>query len=280
MLAGSGAACVLQNRLGGNMTQSTDIFDTHAHYDDKAFDEDREALLSRLPGEGIVRVVNVSASLESCRRTMALTERYDYIYGAIGVHPGETAELDEAGYGWLKEMCGQDKCVAVGEIGLDYYWDEPGREIQKKWFARQLHLAKEVVLPVIIHSRDAAKDTIDVMRAEKAEETGGVVHCFSYTKETARAFLDMGFFFGIGGVLTFKNARKLREAVEYIPLDRIVLETDCPYLAPVPYRGQRNSSLYLPYVVSALAQAKGIGEEAVRRAVWENSVRLYRMEVR
>lgn len=260
------------------MTESTDIFDTHAHYDDKAFDEDRGALLSRLPGEGIARVVNVSASLESCRRTMALTEQYGYIYGAIGVHPGETAELDEAGCDWLKEMCRKDKCVAVGEIGLDYYWDEPGREIQKKWFARQLNLAKEVALPVIIHSRDAARDTADIMKAEKAEETGGVVHCFSYTKETARAFLDMGFFFGIGGVLTFKNARKLKEAVEYIPLDRIVLETDCPYLAPVPYRGQRNSSLNLPYVASALARIKGIGEAEARRAVWENSLRLYRME--
>lgn len=260
------------------MTESTDIFDTHAHYDDKAFDEDREALLSRLPEEGIARVVNVSASLESCTRTMALTEQYDYIYGAIGVHPSETAELDEAGCDWLKEMCKKDKCVAVGEIGLDYYWDEPGREIQKKWFARQLNLAKEVALPVIIHSRDAARDTADIMKAERAEETGGVVHCFSYTKETARTFLDMGFFFGIGGVLTFKNARKLKEAVEYIPLDRIVLETDCPYLTPVPYRGQRNSSLNLPYVASALAQIKGIGEEEALRAVWENSLRLYRMK--
>ena len=260
------------------MTELTDIFDTHAHYDDKAFDEDREALLSRLPGEGIARVVNVSASLESCKRTIALTEQYDYIYGAIGVHPSETAELDEAGCDWLKEMCKKDKCVAVGEIGLDYYWDEPGREIQKKWFARQLNLAKEVALPVIIHSRDAARDTEDIMKAEGAEEAGGVVHCFSYTKETARTFLDMGFFFGIGGVLTFKNARKLKEAVEYIPLDRIVLETDCPYLAPVPYRGQRNSSLNLPYVASALAQIKGIGEEEALRAVWENSLRLYRMK--
>lgn len=260
------------------MAESTDIFDTHAHYDDKAFDEDREALLRRLPGEGIARVVNVSASLESCKRTIALTEQYDYIYGAIGVHPGETAELDEAGCDWLKEMCKKDKCVAVGEIGLDYYWDEPGREIQKKWFARQLNLAKEVALPVIIHSRDAARDTEDIMKAERAEEAGGVVHCFSYTKETARTFLDMGFFFGIGGVLTFKNARKLKEAVEYIPLDRIVLETDCPYLTPVPYRGQRNSSLNLPYVASALAQIKGIGEEEALRAVWENSLRLYRMK--
>lgn len=206
----------------------TDIFDTHAHYDDKAFDEDREALLESLPSQGVARVVNIGASLASCRRTVELTEAYDYIYGAIGVHPSETGELDEEGFGQLREMCGAEKCVAIGEIGLDYYWKEPEREIQKKWFLRQLHLAKKTGLPVVIHSRDAARDTVDILEAEKGGETGGVIHCYSYTKETARRFLDMGFFFGIGGVLTFQNARKLREAVEYIPLDRIVLETDSP----------------------------------------------------
>lgn len=254
-----------------------DIFDTHAHYDDKAFDGDREELLASLPGKGIARVVNVGASMASCGRTALLTEKYDFIYGAMGIHPNETGELDEEAFGRLKEMCGLRKCVAVGEIGLDYYWDQSDREVQKKWFVRQLDLARECGLPVIIHSRDAAKDTVDIMTAEKAGEIGGVVHCYSYTKETARVFLDMGFFFGIGGVLTFKNARKLKEAVEYIPLDRIVLETDCPYLAPVPYRGQRNSSLYLPYVAEALAQIKGKHREEVREAVWENGMRLYRM---
>ena len=256
----------------------TDIFDTHAHYDDKAFDEDREALLESLPSQGVARVVNIGASLASCRRAVELTEAYDYIYGAIGVHPSETGELDEEGFGQLREMCGAEKCVAIGEIGLDYYWKEPEREIQKKWFLRQLHLAKKTGLPVVIHSRDAARDTVDILEAEKGGETGGVIHCYSYTKETARRFLDMGFFFGIGGVLTFQNARKLREAVEYIPLDRIVLETDSPYLAPVPYRGKRNSSLHLPYVIQALAQVKGISEEEARRAAWENSLKLYRME--
>lgn len=261
------------------MTELTDIFDTHAHYDDKAFDDDREVLLAGLPGHGITRVVNVGASLASCRRTIALTEKHDFIYGAIGIHPSGTAELEQEG-AWqsLRELYRTEKCVAVGEIGLDYYWDEPEREVQKKWFARQLNLARELGLPVIIHSRDAARDTVDIMKVERAGEIGGVVHCFSYTRETARTFLDMGFFFGIGGVLTFQNARKLREAVEYIPLERIVLETDCPYLAPVPYRGKRNSSLYLPYVAAALAQTKGIDEEEARRAVWENSARLYRME--
>lgn len=253
------------------------IFDTHAHYDDAAFDEDRKELLGELPEQGVARVVNVGSSLAACRTTIALIEEYDYIYGAIGVHPGDTAQLNEEAFRWLKEQCAHPKCVAVGEIGLDYYWEEPEHELQKKWFARQLGLAKELSLPVVIHSRDAAKDTIDIMTAEKAGEIGGVIHCYSYTKETARTFLEMGFYFGIGGVLTFKNAKKLKEAVEYLPLDRIVLETDCPYLAPEPNRGKRNSSFNLHYVAAALAQIKGLPQEEVLQAVWDNSLKLYRM---
>lgn len=255
----------------------TAIFDTHAHYDDEAFDQDREELLRTLPEQGIAKVVNIGASLASCKKTIALMEQYDYIYGAIGVHPSETAELNEENFAWLKEQCKLEKCVAVGEIGLDYYWEEPEHDVQKKWFVRQLNLAREVSLPVVIHSRDSAKDTIDIMTAEKAREIGGVIHCYSYTKETARTFLEMGFFIGIGGVVTFKNAKKLKEAAEYIPMDRIVLETDCPYLAPEPNRGKRNSSLNLPYVVTALSDIKGITEEEVRRAAWDNAHALYRI---
>ncbi len=254
------------------------IFDTHAHYDDEAFNEDRDGLLASLPKQGITRIVNVGASLASCRKTIALMDQYDYIYGAIGVHPSESGELNEDNFPSIKEMCRHEKCVAVGEIGLDYYWDEPDREIQKKWFIRQLDLAREIQLPVIVHSRDAAKDTADIMMAEKAGEIGGVVHCYSYTKESARVFLDMGFYFGIGGVVTFKNAKKLKEAVEYIPMENIVLETDCPYLAPDPNRGKRNSSLNLPYVVTAVAQLKGISEEEVRCMAWNNAMKLYRMK--
>lgn len=255
----------------------TPIFDTHAHYDDEAFDEDRDALLAELPENGIARVVNVGASLASCGRTIELMNRYDYIYGAIGVHPSETAELNDEAFEWLRQQCQLEKCVAVGEIGLDYYWDEPDRELQREWFRRQLNLARELAKPVIIHSRDAAKDTVDLMTEEHAEEIGGVIHCYSYTKETAEVFLKMGFYFGIGGVLTFKNAKKLKEAVAYIPLDRIVLETDCPYLAPEPNRGKRNSSLNIPYVVKALAEIKGVEEETVRKAAWENAHKLYRL---
>ena len=253
-----------------------DIFDTHAHYDDEAFDEDREQLLADLPKQGIGRVVNIGASIASCKRTLELMDKYDYIYGALGVHPCDTENLTEEDMDWLKEKCRHEKCLALGEIGLDYYWDEPDREIQKKWFVRQLQLAREVQLPVIIHSRDAAKETIDIMTAERAGEIGGVVHCYSYTKESARTFLDMGFYFGIGGVITFKNAKKLKEAVEYIPMDRIVLETDCPYLSPEPNRGKRNSSLNLAYVAEAIAGLKGISQEEVRRITWENGCRMYR----
>lgn len=253
------------------------IFDTHAHYDDEDFDEDREELLMSMQANGIGKIVNIGASLASCKQTIELMQKYDFVYGAIGVHPNEVEELSEESFAQLKEWCKFEKCVAVGEIGLDYYYDEPSPDIQKKWFIRQLNLARELSKPVVIHSRDAAKDTIDIMKEQHAEEIGGVVHCFSYTKETAKIMLDMGFYIGIGGVLTFKNGVKLKEAAAFIPMDRIVLETDCPYLAPVPFRGKRNSSLYLPYVVSALAEIKGISEEEVRRITWENAHRMYRM---
>lgn len=253
------------------------IFDTHAHYDDEAFDEDREQLLKELTKQGIARVVNVGASLSSCKKTLVLMEQYDYIYGAIGVHPSETAELNEENFAWLRQQCLHEKCVAVGEIGLDYYWPEPEAAIQKKWFLRQMNLAREIEKPMVIHSREAAKDTLDMMQAERAGEIGGVIHCYSYSKETARDYLNMDFYIGIGGVVTFQNGRKLKEVVEYVPLDKIVLETDCPYLAPVPYRGKRNSSLYLPQVVDMIAQLKDISPEQVRRQTWENAHRLYRL---
>lgn len=256
----------------------TPIFDTHAHYDDEAFEGDRRDLLAALPGQGIARVVDVGASIASCQAAIGLAEEFPHVYCALGVHPNEVQELTEESLGWLKDQLCYEKCVALGEIGLDYYWNDPEPDLQKKWFVRQLGLARECRMPVIIHSRDAAKDTVDIMKAEHVWEIGGVVHCYSYTKETARQFLDMDLYFGIGGVLTFKNARKLKEAVEYIPMDRIVLETDCPYLAPEPNRGKRNSSLNIPYVVAAVAQIKGISEEEVRRAAWENSHRLYGME--
>lgn len=253
------------------------IFDTHAHYDDEDFDVDREELLSKMKAAGVSHIVNIGASLESTKRSLELAKQYGFIYAAVGVHPSDTGELNEENFAWLSKQCELPKVVAVGEIGLDYYWDEPQRDIQKEWFARQIALGREKKLPLVIHSRDAAQDTIDIMKTEKAEEAGGILHCFSYTKETARTFLDMDFSFGIGGVITFKNAKKLKEAVEYIPMDRIVIETDCPYLSPEPNRGKRNSSLNLPYVIKAIAEIKNLSEEEVLKATYENAKKLYRI---
>lgn len=251
------------------------IFDTHAHYDDEQFDSDRDQLLTSLKAHGIEAVTCVGANLKTSQNVIDLTKRYPFVYGAIGVHPCDVKELDEAGMAWLKENAAKPGIVAIGEIGLDYYWDEPDREIQKAWFNRQLSLAKKEVLPVIIHSRDAAKDTLDLMKAAKAGDIGGVIHCFSYSAEMAREFLTMGFYLGIGGVVTFKNARKLKEVVEYMPMDQMVLETDCPYLAPVPNRGKRNSSLNLPYVVEEVARIKGLTPLEVIDITTRNAKTMY-----
>jgi len=258
------------------------IFDTHAHYDDEAFDSDREVLLNSMKSniEGtdyrIVNVVNVGASMASSQTTIELTQKYEYIYGAIGVHPEETGSLTETDMEWLRQKSSREKIVAIGEIGLDYYWESVPREQQQKWFHRQLQLAKEVKLPVIIHSRDAAKDTIDQLQeANRSGELRGIIHCYSYSKEAARDYLNMGFYFGIGGVVTFKNAKKVKETVKYVPLDQIVLETDCPYLAPVPHRGDRNSSLNLPYVIQEIAAIKGISVEEVADTTYKNACKIY-----
>ena len=255
------------------------IFDTHAHYDDEAFDEDREEILSSLKANNISYVTNIGASMASSRMSLELAKKYNFIFAAIGVHPSETQELDEEKIQWLKDNSSHPKVVAIGEIGLDYYWNEPSPDIQKKWFERQLDIAREVGLPVVIHSRDAARDTMDIMKYKKAEEIGGVIHCYSYHREQAKEYLDMGFYFGIGGVITFNNAKKLREVVEYLPMDKIVLETDAPYLSPVPNRGKRNSSLNLPYVVKAIADIKGISEKEVMDITRVNAKALYRLEV-
>ncbi len=251
------------------------IFESHAHYDDEAFDEDREELLASMKEQGVGCIVNVGASIESTKSTIALAEAYPFVYGAVGVHPSDTDKFNEENFAWLREQCARPKIVAVGEIGLDYHWEEPACEIQKKWFERQLLLAKEVALPVIIHSREAAKDTLDLMQSVHAEEIGGVIHCYSYTKEMAKAYLEMGYFFGIGGVVTFKNARKLVETVEYLPLDAILLETDSPYLAPEPNRGKRNSSLNIPYVAQKIAEIKGVSYDEVVAVTESNAKRLF-----
>lgn len=251
------------------------IFDTHAHYDDKAFDSDRDSLMRQLPGGGIGYVVNVSASLSSVKSTVALTEQYPFVYGAVGIHPNETEELKESDIKDLKESLQLPKIVAVGEIGLDYYWDTPGRDIQKYWFERQLDLARDLDKPVIIHSRDAAEDTLNIIKAKGGADYRMVIHCYSYSVEMAREYLNMGYYLGIGGVVTFQNAKKLKEVVKYAPLDRLLLETDCPYLAPVPNRGKRNSSLNLPLVARAIAELKEIDYDSVIEAAYGNARRFY-----
>lgn len=253
------------------------IFDTHAHYDDEAFDEDRDELLLSMKEHGIEKIVNIGASFESNEQTLRLAGQYDFMKAAFGIHPEHAAQLNEENFNRIEELCRLDCCVAVGEIGLDCYWPEPEPAIQKPWFERQMDLARRIGKPIIVHSRDAAQETYEMMKAAHAEEIGGVVHCFSYSKEMAKQFVDMGFFIGIGGVVTFKNSRKLKEVVEYIPLEHIVLETDCPYLAPVPFRGKRNSSLLLPHVVETISELKGISAEEVERVTWDNAHRLYRL---
>lgn len=251
------------------------IFETHAHYDDGAFDEDRDVLLASMPQNNIKYIVNVGASLNSTAASIALAEKYPYVYAAAGVHPNETAELNEDNFKWLREQCNHKKVVAIGEIGLDYYWDEPEHDIQKKWFVRQLKLAKEIKKPVIIHSRDAAKDTYDIMVQEKADEIGGVVHCYSYSAEMALDYVKMGFYIGVGGVVTFKNGKKMKEVVDAVPIDKILLETDSPYLSPEPNRGKRNSSLNLSYVADAIAEIKGISPQEVIDITYENAIKMY-----
>ncbi|MDE6749987.1 MAG: TatD family hydrolase [Lachnospiraceae bacterium] len=251
------------------------IFESHAHYDDKVFEEDRDILLQSIQANGIDTVINVGAGIDSCKKTIELMNKYPFIYGAIGIHPSETGKLDEENFIWLKESCSHEKTVAVGEIGLDYHYEEPEHSVQKEWFERQLELARDVNLPVIIHSRDSARDTLDIMKNLHAEDLGGVIHCFSYTKEIAREYLDMDFYFGIGGVITFKNAKKIKEAVEYIPIEKILLETDSPYLAPEPNRGKRNSSLNIPYIAEEIALLKGISYEEVIAVTHENADRLF-----
>jgi len=254
------------------------IFETHAHYDDGWFDEDRQELLGSMKEHGIGTIVNVSSDKASIERTIALTRAYPFIYGAVGIHPSDCGELEHDFVEDIRKASRDQKVVAIGEIGLDYYWDQVDREVQKWWFEAQMELAREEKLPIIIHSRDAAQDTVDMMKACRAEEIGGVVHCYSYSKEMAKIFLDMGFYIGIGGVVTFKNAKKLKETAEYVPLDRIVVETDCPYLAPVPNRGKRNSSLNLPYIVQQIADIKGISYEETVDRTCHNALALYRME--
>ena len=253
------------------------IFDTHAHYDDRQFEEDREELLGSMRENGVELIVDAASDIASWDKIEQLTDRYPFIYGAIGVHPDEVGELDEEKMKRMEQLLAREKMVAVGEIGLDYYWDKENRDLQKMWFIRQLELARQLDLPVIIHSREAAADTMEIMK-QYAGELSGVIHCFSYSPEQAKEYVKMGFYLGIGGVVTFKNSRTLKEVVSYAPLDRILLETDSPYLSPEPNRGKRNSSLNLPYVAEQIAALKGISTKEIIEVTEQNARNMYRMK--
>lgn len=254
------------------------IFETHAHFDDDAFNEDREELLADLFSHDIDTIVNVGASMQGCVDSVALAKSHERMYAAIGIHPEDVESLDATGMAWLRQTALQEKKVlAIGEIGLDYHYPEPAKEMQQYWFREQLKLAKEVGKPVIIHSRESCQDTLTCMRAEHAEQIGGIIHCYSYSREAAKEYLDMGFLFGFGGVVTFKNAKKAMEAVAAIPIERIVLETDCPYMAPEPNRGKRNHSGYIPFVAQKIAEIKGMTAQEVIDVTHENAKKVFRM---
>ena len=260
------------------LAQHPVIIDTHAHYDDAQYDPDRGELLAGFPAQGVGRVINASAEYEDLDAVLQLTETYSHVFATVGVHPTEVMALEregDAAMARMEALCAREKVVAVGEIGLDYHYDEPPRDLQERWFRAQIAMAKRVGLPVEIHSRDAAADTLRILKETDACANGGDMHCYSYSLEVAKQVLDMGFYLGIGGVVTFKNAKKLKEVVAYMPLDRILLETDAPYLAPEPHRGTRNSSAYLTGVVEEIARLKEISPERVIEATCENARRLF-----
>lgn len=255
------------------------IFETHGHYDDEQFDEDRERLIAEFLEKDIDKVMNVGADMQSSRNSVELAGKYPHFYAAVGVHPSEVGDLTEDDMQALKQMTLENpKVKAIGEIGLDYHFDDdPPRDVQKKWFIRQLELAQELGMPIIIHSRDAVSDTMEILKDMDGGRNGGVIHCYSYSREQAREYIKMGFHIGVGGVVTFKNSRRLQEVVEDIPLEKIVLETDSPYMAPVPFRGTRNSALNIPYIAEKIAEIKGVPVQKVYDQTYANALKMYKM---
>lgn len=256
------------------------IIDTHAHYDSSRFEEDRDALLNSMTSNGIKLIVNACADVSEMGATIELMDKYPFVYGAIGTHPDDADKMTEATLKEIRRLSRHPKAVAIGEIGLDYYWhkEESEHKRQREMFRAQLDIAREEQLPFMVHSRDAAEDTLSIVREYvKGGMYGGIIHCFSYSREIAMEYVKMGLYLGIGGVVTFKNSRKLVETVKCVPLSSLVLETDCPYLAPEPYRGKRNSSLYLPYVAEKIAEIKGISVQEVISSTTENAMKLLKL---
>ncbi len=244
-------------------------FDTHAHFDDEKFDENRDILIEEMHSKGVDYIINVGSDMESSVKSMELAKKYDFIYAAVGVHPHEVENMKEEDINTLKKYAEYEKVVAIGEIGLDYYYDFSPRDKQRYWFERQLDLAAELDMPVSIHSRDAAQETFDIIKNSNVRK--GVIHAYSGSVEMAKDYIDMGFYIGVGGVVTFKNAKKLADVVRFTPMERILLETDSPYLSPVPVRGTVNNSQNLKYVADKISEIKQISSEMVCKITSQNA---------
>lgn len=248
------------------------IFDSHAHYDDKVFNEDRDVLLKELPSKGVCGVVNCSADLSESRESVSLADKYDYIFAAVGVHPHGAENLDENYLEELKKLAGHKKVVAIGEIGLDYHYDFSPRDIQKKIFEEQIKLALDLDLPVIIHDREAHKDTMDLLKKYRPK---GVIHCFSGSVEMAREVIDLGMYIGLGGAVTFKNAKNPILVAKEIPLTSMLIETDAPYMTPVPFRGKRCDSSHIYYTAEKIAEVRGVTKEEILEYTRKNALNLF-----
>ena len=252
------------------------FFDTHTHLDDKKFDADREELISSLKSYGLTLAVNIGADIKSSRESIALSEKYDFIYAAVGVHPSDTGNLTDDDILTLEKLAAYKKVVAIGEIGLDYYWDTPDRETQKHWFKKQLELAQKLNMPYIIHDRDAHEDTLKIIK--EVGYTNGVMHCFSGSSEMAEEVVKMGMYVSLSGTVTFKNAKNIKAVAKNIPLDRLLIETDSPYLTPEPFRGKRNNSGYVKYVAEEIAKIRGMKTEEIAKITLENGKRFYNIK--
>lgn len=253
------------------------LIDSHAHLDDPRFDKDRDMLIKSLKNNGIEMVINIGADLQTSIASVSLAEKYDNIYAAVGVHPHSAKEVDNSTIEILKTFAKRDKVVAIGEIGLDFYYDNSPRDIQRKWFKEQLDLAKEVDLPVVIHTRDAAQETFDILKEAQDGSLRGVLHCYSGSPEMALEYVKMGFYISLAGPVTFKNARVAREVAKVVPLDKLLIETDCPYLTPEPYRGKRNEPIFVRYVAGTIAEVKGISFEDLAKATNRNTRELFKI---
>lgn len=252
---------------------TTLLFDTHAHLNDKSFDKDRDALIEEIRGSGVTNIMDIGADIESSKKALSIAKKYDFIYAAVGVHPSDVSGMTDADLDIIRDLAKDEKVKAIGEIGLDYHYDDANREAQKKWFIKQLNLADELGLPVVIHDRDSKGDCINILKEMKVKNA--VMHCFSGSAETARRLVKMGLMISFTGVLTFKNARRAVEACREIPLERLMIETDCPYMAPEPHRGERNHSGYVRFVAEKMAAVKGVSYDEICRITYENGRRFF-----